>query len=79
MLCGKRTQSARPWKYINYVSDRAQVEMKWNLRMLDTEHIIDASHAAFKRVCEHIRYEHRQPIHNILQDAQSHAQPSTHS
>ena len=56
MLYSSRTQSARTWKYINYVSDRAGVEEKWNVRMLDIDHPADASRAAFKRVCEHIRY-----------------------
>ena len=57
-MYGRHTQSARPWKYINYVSDRAGAEMKWDIRMLDIDHPRDASHAAFKRVVEHIRYEH---------------------
>ena len=63
---GKYIQYLRNWKYINYVSDRAAVEAKWDIQMLDINHPRDASQAAFRRVCEHIRYEHRQPIHNIL-------------
>ena len=68
-MYGRRTQSARPWKYINYVSDRAAIEAKWDLQMLDINNPRAVSHAAFERVIEHIRYMYpklKQPIHNIL-------------
>ena len=73
MLHGKYIQYNRGWKYIDYVSTRAASEMKWNIRMLDTDHPRDASQAAFKRVCEHIRYNHPKraiPNHDHVRDNQ---------
>ena len=58
MIVDYHPQYYRPWKQISYVTNRAYHEMYHDIGMLDTNKPEDAAHAAFKRVCCHIDYEH---------------------